>query len=285
MAYAGEYVYRFRVEDAFTPQLRRFEAAKNAHVTGMEQIQVSYGKTGEAQERLSQRLLRFQGAIVTASIVSFVFNLTQRRLAHAHERVRSAQERLEEAVRRYGAGSEQARRAARRLSLAQRDLASAQWEANLQMVIAGIQLGMIAMRLYEAAVKAGIFKAVTAADIPVQSTHTAILWLKAKALTILTFGAAAAAGALALYAYQTVTARRATEELERAAGKAHRTIGERPSWGLVKSVEDLTLAAREMRQEFHIGGLTVIGMPGGDIETALEAYNRHVRREWRRLRR
>jgi len=285
MAYAGEYVYRFRVEDAFTPQLRRFEAAKNAHVTGMEEIQVTYGKTSEAQERLSQRLLRFQGAIVTASIVSFVFNLTQRRLAHAHERVRTAQERLNRAIERYGIGSEEARRAARRLSLAQRDLASAQWEANLQMVIAGIQLGMIALRLYEAAVKAGFFSATTAADIPVQSAHTAILWLKAKALTIITFGAAAAAGAIAMYAYMTAAATRETENLERAAQQAHRTIGEAPSWGLVKSLEDVNLMLREMERGIHIGGLTLIAGTEADLERALEAYNLHVRREWRRLRR
>jgi len=280
MAYAGEYVYRFRIEDAFTPQLRRFEAAKNAHVTGIEEIQITYGQTEEAQERLSQRLLRFQGAIVTASIVSFVFNLTQRRLAHAHERVRTAQEQLNRAIERYGVGSEQARRAARRLSLAQRDLASAQWEANLQLVIAGIQLGMIALRTYEAAVKAGFFKAITAADIPIQSAHTAILWLKAKALTILTFGAAAAAAAIAFLAYQTATATRATEEFERAAEKAHRTVGESPSWGLVKSFEDLAQVTKEV--QLNLGGVTIKIAGRAEIERQINEFANMLKTQiWR----
>jgi len=247
MAYAGEYVYLFRIEDHFTPTLERFQTAKSAHKTAMEEMKVSYGAVAEEQERLSTRLLRYHGIVVQASIVSFVYNLTQRRLAHAHEAVRVAQERLERATRKYGAGSEEAERAARKLELAQADLSRAYWEAGFQATITIVQLGFMALRFWEATAKSGLFSAATAADIPVQAAHTGILATKAKMLTVITFGAAAAAAAIAWFSFQTRTATNDVDRFQRSTEELRRTLGERPSYGLVKSFEDVVYAAKQVQ--------------------------------------
>jgi len=298
MAYAGEYVYRFRVEDAFTGAMRQFSDAKRVHQVEMGEMTVTYGRVAEAQEALSRRILRFSGIAIQASILSFVFNLTQRRLAHAHERVRTALEAYNRALLKYGAGSEEAQRASRRLQLAKEDLSRAYWEANFQTFIAIVQLGMLAVRAYEAISGLAGLKIATAASAFADVIHNKILTVKVSLMSALKYGIFAAIGAIATYTALTLMMSQTTAEAERRLSSLRETAGRPASTGLIESFEYLTqriqdtqLALQGLRMfaarweaGIRIGGATIqiTGLNIRDLEAALNEYTERILAEARR---
>jgi len=107
--------------------------------------------------------------------------------------------------------------------------------------------------------------------------HAVSMKKLAFAIGLATGGLTVLLGTLAWTAMQ---ARRTKDEME----DLHNVVGEAPSWGLVKSFEDLTRVSREAGRAISIGGLTlIVGREAEDLEEALRRYNIHVKREWRRV--
>jgi len=106
------------------------------NVTGAEQAMATINSL-QGTIRTLNRL------IVQVSITTFVWTIVSRGLRHSQERVIRTQEDLTDKVRRYGAFSQEARRATRALKLAQEDLAAAQFQQIVQYVT--LSAGMVTM--------------------------------------------------------------------------------------------------------------------------------------------
>jgi septal ring factor EnvC (AmiA/AmiB activator) len=81
------------------------------------------------------------------------YQVTQIRLIELSERVAEAERKHAEAVVKYGANSEQARKAAEELARAKKELEKATFEAQLQMVGFALQLPSLAKNAFDAAAK------------------------------------------------------------------------------------------------------------------------------------
>jgi len=147
---AGGVYYAFRLQDQVSPALSTMMRNKERARANLEQLNTTVKGVQESTSTLRSGIFTLGRAFVSASIMSFVFHLTQRRLIYAQERVRTATEDLEKAIRKYGEGSVEVERASRRLSLAQTSLAFAQREANLQTFLMVMQLAPLVTRFYQA---------------------------------------------------------------------------------------------------------------------------------------
>jgi len=242
-------------------------------------------RAGKGALEASTRVRMLGGTLVSLSITAFVTGLMLRRMRHQTFAVEQAQKRLNKAIKEHGPASEEAREAQKRLALATEDLVWAQREQIFYFGLATMQMGVQLVRLKEiiTAQKIQSLTALTSAGAHIKaSIATAIHAVSMKKLA---FAIGLATGGLtillATLAWTAMQAQRTKEDME----DLHQTIGEAPSWGLVKSFEDLTRVARDVQRQINIGGLTVVVGREADLEDALRAYNIHVRREWRRLRR
>jgi len=243
----GVITYEIRLEGAEEYQ-RRIQAIKD----GTERL-------GRSTMALTQRMRLLGGFLIQASIMTFVWGLVLRRTEYATERVRTAEEAYNRALRRFGPASEQARRAARRLKLAKDDLVRATWESRLQMVLYTLTLLPMISRLYEAFRGISLLSLAKAKHIAVTKAATIVEWwhnlaLKKKIilLSMLTAGVFALMAAMGAMAAQAALARAEMEA--RGAGP-------------------------------QFGGPTFIVTAEKDIDRALYAYARDVKREYRRVRR
>ena len=254
----------------------------------LEEVRKSLIKTTEASisgfNSAANAARGLSSVLTQVSIMSFVFNLTQRRLSHTQETVTVATERLERQLRKYGRGSEQAEAASRKLKLAQEDLGRAQFESNLQIALFGMQAPIVAIRVVDAARKLSEFEMVTKASAAAsmlagkaQAFYTAMteaamlitiknkvvqaaativdwgraaaLWAQAHAVNVITLGMAALAAATGYYIYQATVATEQSKKLEETVGKGP------GSTGLVKSFHDVTAALGEFK--FSVGGISI----------------------------
>lgn len=263
---------------------------------------------GMSMRAFSRLLFTFQmGIFYVGMLTSAIYQSESAAIA-----VENAQDSYNRAIREYGVNSEQAVRAERTLVRTRKMVETANLRAKLSYVGMGLQvvnlsavllrsagvthmssitttMNTIATKLNVGAKLASVgatvkYVASTIYATAVDTAHAAVLWAKAHALTIITFGAAAAAGAVALYAFQTQTATHSMEEATKQAEKLHETIGEAPSFGLVKSFEDLSGAMKAV-PNINIGGTTNIYAGGeADLRRALEEDSRRKIEEFRRRR-
>jgi len=281
---AGGVYYEAHLRDYVSPAIGRMMGSKERYMANLRGLQGTLKRTEETTSTLRTGIFTLGRAFISASIMSFVFHLTQRRLIYAQERVRTATEDLEKAIRKYGEGSVEVERASRRLSLAQTSLAFAQREANLQTFLMVMQLAPLVTRFYQA------FTSLMKMNIGVKigafflKMYNAVMTKTIILKHLLIGGAIGVAIALGTMAVALHHAGRMAEETNQKYQELSNTIGSAPSTGLVKGVEDLTLSLRQLQAtRIEIGGLTVIEpIP---LEEAIEKWTAHIKREWRALRR
>ena len=156
---------------------------------------------------LTSVLGRTSGVLTQISIMSFVYNLIQRRIEHSTLAVAEATRRYEESLSRYGVTSQRTISAQQKLRMAQQDVVRAQNEGILNAIILGTQMGMLGVRTIELVSKLGMLTGATWAQNIADMLHTKTLTAKAAALALTTFGISVAAGAIAMYIAQAQTAR------------------------------------------------------------------------------
>lgn len=253
---------------------------------GIRQMDL-YGRSlrtvGDETRALSLGFRQLGGLLVSISIMSFVANLIIRRLAHVQLTLTEAQERYTKAVREHGAFSEQAITASRRLELAHKDLAIATREQNTQIILYSLQMLVLGSRVvdvvrsFEAANVAQVANTViTSGAAVVDAIHAGILWTKAHAIGFLKAGLIGLA--IAMGAYIAVTAKAVSE-----TQKLRKEIGEAPSYGLVKSLEDVQAVFRGMpRTPIRFEGAHFHVDEGLGVEAGIDEYARRLKDEWRR---
>jgi len=280
-AVPGGIYYTFGLRDLVSPSLSSMMVKKEEAMRNMGMLRQSFQRVEESGFRVQRAIGMLSGALVSLSIISFVVNLTQRRLLHAQERVRTATEQLDEAIERYGMGSQQAERAARRLTLAQNDLARAQFEANVQLVLSGSQLVLLGARYLPGVVSAvSRFASSIWALLPALWAEITALAVKAKLMIMITGGLILAAAAAAYFAFEASKAEESVDRLAAAEQKLIDVQGQAPSWGLVKSFEDVTAAVKGFNVQ--IGGVKISIESRRDIDIAIDRFARNLRNEiWR----
>lgn len=265
--------------------LPEHKAAIDTTRAGIQQVDL-YGRAmrgaGEETRNLGLGLRQLGGVLVSISIMSFVANLIIRRLAHAKLTVTEAQERYNKALRDHGPLSEQAITAERRLGLAHMDVAIANREALTQTVLYGLQVAVLSSRILQTATNLGILTAAqvintvaTSAAIIKDAIQTAWLWVKAHALMMIKYGLVGAAIATAGYITATTLAISQTRRLAKELGQA-------PSFGLVKSLEDVGTAFSTIgRRPINFTSSIVVN-GGMSVEGAIEEQARRLKDEYRR---
>jgi len=287
----GELEYTLRLSaDGYVGPIREARIQTERLNVQANRVSLTVKRTGEEMERAgrgaleaSTRVRMLGGVLISLSIQAFVAGLMFRRLRHQTFALERAKKRLRKAIEEHGPASEEAREAQERLRLIQEDLTWATREQTVWFAIAAGQMGVQIVRTYEliAGQKIQFATSLLAAKGHMKAGLAALF--QAAATKKLAFAVGLATGGLSILlgylAWTAIQAGRAENELNRL----RETAGERYSTGLVKSFEDLTAVLKDFRTEVRIGGLTV--MEPFDIDEALERYNAHVRREWRRLRR
>lgn len=155
----------------------------------------------------ASRVLGNLGSIITSvSIMSFVYNLIQRKLETSTVAVADASRRYEQNLRRYGASSERTTAALQKLRMAQEGLVRAQRESTLNWVILIVQGGLLAAQVVKNVVALGNYirstQLATAADL----LHIKVLGVKIGMLAAVTLGIGAVIAALSMYWAQAKTA-------------------------------------------------------------------------------
>lgn len=237
--------------------------------------------TLEGQYRAQQvfREAEFDALKFSRSLLSLAGNIAQlinytNMLDYATFNVQLAQERYNEAVSESGASSREASMARHRLTAATNQLRRAEFGFFLGVADTTVSL-LSQVRAID------WLAAATKVATVIDSIHAGVLWAKAHAVSILTFGFAALAGTMAIVAANTARASSSMEDAERKAQSLHQTIGEAPSWGLVKSFEDLAAVTEEVRSDVHIGGATFVISGERDLDHALNEYVRKVKADYR----
>jgi len=280
-AVPGGVYYTFGLKDLVSPSLSSMMVKKEEAMRNMGMLRQSFQRVEESGFRLQRAMGMLSGALVSLSIISFVVNLTQRRLLHAQERVRTATEQLDQAIERYGIGSLQAERAARRLALAQNDLARAQFEANVQLILSGSQLLIIGARYLPGVISAvSKFASSIWSLLPALWAEVAALTAKAKLMIIVTGGLILAGAAAAYFAFEASRAEDSINRLTLAERKLVEVQGMAPSWGLVKSFEDVTAAVAGFN--IQIGGVKISIESRREINQAVDRFADYLKNEiWR----
>jgi len=173
--------------------------------------------------------------------------MSMMRVEVAQSILASSQDRYMYALEEYGAGSRQAIMAQRELERVTNYVERANLRAALATGSFVVQMMLETGVLKGATMELITNKAATVAASIADAAHSAILWSKAHALTILTFGLAAAAGAAAWYAYQSRMATQEMKDTTLAAEQLSNTIGQPPSTGLIKGFEALGSAMEQLR--------------------------------------
>lgn len=268
------------LRDEYTRQLKGLVPVHKEAIEvtrrGIQQLDL-YGRaartTGDEVRNLSLGFRRLGGLLVSVSIMSFVANLIIRRLQHATLTLTEAEERYNKAVREHGLLSEQAITAERRLKLARKDLAIANREARLQMVLYSVQVVVLASRVLDVAKAFNVaslsqfsYTITSKASSVWDSIHAGILWVKAHAINVITLGLAAAAAATTWYIYKTQMAtdqtRKLNTELTRLGG-AGGTVGS------------------SLRTPITFES-SIIVEKGMDVEEAIDEQARRLKDEYRR---
>ena len=157
--------------------------------------------------KTAERVLRnFSSVLVQVSIMSFVYNLIQRRVEHVTLSLVEATERYEEALVKYGAASSKTVSAYRKMELAQKDLNRAQGEAVLNQAIFIVQTGLLAVRFVQMAVQVSNYmKSVQLASVA-DLIHCKILSAKVALIAAATFGVGALVATMVMAATAAKTA-------------------------------------------------------------------------------
>jgi len=118
-----------------------------AEQTGRLHVQMTLDGDAAVQSRIQnvgRTIGLFNSLIVQASITTFVFSIIQRGVRHGAERLRDAQERLNEEVAKSGRFSKDAKERYRELKIAQEDYNMALIQQNIQYItLAGSMIVMI----------------------------------------------------------------------------------------------------------------------------------------------
>ncbi|RLG99723.1 hypothetical protein DRO19_01535 [Candidatus Bathyarchaeota archaeon] len=227
-------------------------------------------------DNLSYAAANLRSLATQISIIGFVWAITFRGAEHAQLRLIEAQERYEEALYRFGPLHRKTVQAYRRLQQAQRDLQWAQMQTTIQTAILGLQ--MVGMAGDILRVAQNLRKLIS-----LHWLETAALKAKAAAMAIVRtlqgpVGWAILAGAtvaLGSYIAYTQLATQKTREL-------HDAIGERPSYGLVKGLEDYELTLKNLeattRNMYVFEGATINFAGGFDENEFDRQFNEYKRR-------
>ena len=156
--------------------------------TGRLTVQMTLEGDQVVQTRMmsmSRTIGLFNSLIVQASISAFVFSIIQRGVRHSAERLRDAQERVNEQIAKSGRFSKETKERYRELKIAQEDYNMALIQQNIQYVtLAGSIIVMIA-RTAE----------LIGANMALTSSYIALAAAKSMAMLGGPFGAAIAVGA------------------------------------------------------------------------------------------
>lgn len=277
----GGVYYTFGLQDLVTPALSGMMIKKEEAMRNMGLLQNTIKQTESTFRNFARGAYTLGGAFIQISIMSFVLNLTQRRLAHAHETVAVATENLAEKERRYGIASQEAEKASRRLQLAQQDLSRAAFESNLQLGLSAVQGAILVVKFVDAAKRLTEFKAATILLSAATKVYNFLLMHKITLLSIVKYGIMGAAIAAGLLASSLVIAASAAGQAEERTRKLKETVGEAPSTGLVKSFEDVTASLGEFK--LSIRGITVSPILERRFEAEWRDLGSRVKSEMRRI--
>lgn len=281
-----EYTLTLRGEGFLGPMSQAEVSCERLNVKA-QQMSVTVQRTGRDMDRAgkgaieaSTRFRMLGGVLVGLSIQAFVLGLIFRRMRHLTYSVSQGQKNLNEAIKEHGLHSEEAREAQERLNLAMEDLRWSQAEQVFYLVLSSAQMGIMLVRMYEIIAGQKIMTATTHASSTahVGATitvlgHTIALKKLAIALGFATAGLAILAGGLAVVAMQSHSAKAEAEALKQ-------TIGERPSYGLVKSFEDLSSVVRETR--LSLGGVRIEIGGREEVSRKIDEFARYLKNEiWR----
>jgi len=153
----------------------------------------------------SRALANFGSVMTQVSIMSFVYNLIQRRIEHSTVAVEEATRRYQEALLKYGESSDKTSSALRKLNLAQQDLSRSQKEAVLNQAVLFVQGGLLFVRFIQMGYALNEYMVKTHGATLADILHIGVLKTKIALLAAATFGIGAVTAALAMYAMQAQT--------------------------------------------------------------------------------